>query len=91
MGRTGHNHPRVGQLAVQTDPSQIAGRNYQRASLAVLNTGPATVYLGFTAGVSIVTGFALPVGIGIVTDIPLELYVIAAATGSIVSYIEQSR
>lgn len=89
MGRTAKQPPRVGQLAVQTVPAQIAGRNYNRVSLAVVNNGPATVYVGFNAGITVNTGFGLPSGAGFVTDIPLEVFVVAAAIGSVVSFIEQ--
>lgn len=80
----------TGQVAVDTSPLLVVGENPTRIGVAVSNLGPATVFIGTLPTVSTVSGFALGSGLTLDLDNPTALYVVAAATGSTVSYMEES-
>lgn len=83
--------PRTGQVAVGTSPLCVVGANMSRESLSITNLGPATVYLGYDNTVDVNRGFGLPSGTTLNTDHPAAMYVVAVATGSTVSFLEESR
>lgn len=80
--------PRVGQVPVGTSPTCIGARNTRRDRIAIVNNGPATVYIGFDTSVTTGNGFGLPPSVGIALDVYSTVYVIAAAGGSTVSVME---
>ena len=83
----------TGQVAVTSEAQQVVtdsgppDNEGGPRSVIINNTGNTTVFLGPT-GVTVDTGFELPVGGGMSQDFvaPGDLYVIAASTGS-VSYL----
>lgn len=83
--------PRTGQIAVDTAALVVLGENDQRIGAVLFNNGPATVYVSFTPNVDIYRGLGIPAGAGISFDAPHALYAVAAATGSTLSFMEETR
>lgn len=91
MGVLTTHPPRTSQVAVDVTPTVVVGVSDKRVGVLLFNNGPATVFVGFTESVDIGTGLGIPSGAGISFDSPHALYAVAAATGSTISFMEESR
>ena len=76
-----------GVQSVTTSPTALPS-NVVNDSVTVTNLGPSTIYIGGSSGVTTSTGYPLPSGAsqGYKVSNTNAIYVIAAATGSSVSF-----